>query len=230
MALAVVLLQPDASPPPGPSAPLDSQGPVLLIPGYGGGTVGLQAAASTLGTAGIPAEVVPIGDGTGDLSIYAQQVVARAQQLVASGAPSVDLLGFSAGGLIARDAATSTTGQPLIRRVVTVGSPHEGTQLAALGGLVGGCPPACLQLSPGSDYLDALPTGSASDRWLSIWSTTDEVIRPVASSELKGAKWFPLQDVCARPVAHNNLITDPLVQNTAIAYLGGSGLPTGCVS
>lgn len=227
--LTAVILQPDP-PPPGPSAALATRGPVLLIPGYGGGTQSLKVTAEVLGAAGIPAEVVGIGDGTGDLSVYAQEVVARAQQLVAAGAPSVDVIGFSAGGVIARDAATSPAGRPLIRRVVTVGSPHSGTQLAALGGLFGGCSVACGQLAPRSNYLEQLAPANDSQRWLSIWSTTDEVIRPVASSELKGAQWFPLQDVCARPVAHNELVTNPLVQKTTIAYLDGTPLPTSCAN
>jgi len=227
--LAALLLRPDP-PPPGPSAALSTRGPVLLIPGYGGGTQGLQVTAGVLRAAGFQAEVVSIGDGTGDLAVYAQQVVARAQQLVSAGAPSVDVIGFSAGGVIARDAATSAMGRPLIRKVVTVGSPHQGTKLAALGGLFGGCPVACGQLAPRSDYLKQLSSANDPDRWLSIWSTTDEVIRPALSSELKGARPFPVQDVCDRPVAHNDLLIDPLVQNTAIAYLNGTALPATCAN
>jgi len=201
---------------------------VLLIPGYGGGQESLQAVAQRLRQGGVAAEVVSIGDGTGDLAGYAAAVTARAGQLVAQGAPSVDLIGFSAGGVIARDAATRADGRALVRKVVTIGTPHDGTELTTLGALVGSCPTACQELTPGSDYLKQLPVANGVDRWLSMWSSSDEVIRPITSSELDGARWFALQDVCARQIAHNELMADPLTQATATAFLAEAPLPSSC--
>jgi triacylglycerol lipase len=47
-------------------------GPVLLVPGYGGGTAPLQGLAGALTAAGRDATVIALpGDGTGDLALSA---------------------------------------------------------------------------------------------------------------------------------------------------------------
>lgn len=213
---------------PGPVASLDTRGPVLLIPGYGGGTSPLQALAATLQTQGITAEFVDIGDGTDDLSVYAERVVARSQQLVAAGSPSVDLIGFSAGGVIARIAGTSASGAPLIRRIATIGTPNEGTQTAALGSLIGQCPIACQQLEPGSSLLSDLQPASSPERYLTVWSKSDDVIQPPESSELDNASQVVVQDLCDRIVGHNAVMSDPVTLTSVPAFLSGTALPTSC--
>jgi pimeloyl-ACP methyl ester carboxylesterase len=217
-----------SEPPPGPTADLSVRGPVLLIPGYGGGTQPLQAMSSTLRAQGVVHEIINIDDGTGDLTLYAQRVIARAQQLVAGGSPSVDLIGFSAGGVIARIAGTDTVGRPLIRRIATVGTPHEGTQVAAIGALFGQCPPACQQLDPDSELLKELPPASSSDRYLTVWSRSDDVVRPPESSALKNANEVIVQDVCNRVVGHDAVMRDPVTLTSIPAFLADSALPSTC--
>jgi triacylglycerol lipase len=216
------------TPPPGPTADLSARGPVLLVPGYGGGTQPLEPMASTLRAQGVAYEFIGIDDGTADLNVYAQRVITRAQQLVANGAPSVDIVGFSAGGVIARIAGTDPVGRPLIRRIATIGSPHAGTTVAALGALFGQCPPACEQLDPDSALLNQLPPASSSDRYLTVWSRSDDVIRPPESSELENASGLVVQDLCNRTVGHNAVMSDPVTLIAVPAYLAGSPLPTTC--
>ena len=230
MGVLVVVARPSSSGPqtPGPNAPLSLRGPVLLVPGYGGDRDGLAEAARTLSAYGTTARVVDIGDGTGDLTAYAKKVVAQASALVRQGAPSVDLVGYSAGGLVARAAATSTDGQPLVRRVVTVGTPHAGTDLATLGAAFNACPTACRQMEPGSAFLKGLPTANDPSRWLSMWSTSDEAVQPVTSSDLPGATDLPLQDTCPGPVAHDQLMQDPLVLAAMTGFLANGTVPTTC--
>lgn len=201
---------------------------MLLIPGYGGEAGPLQAMASTLQAQGLTVEVVGIDDGTADLNVYAQRVIGRAQQFVAGGAPSVDLVGFSAGGVIARIAGTDPVGVPVIRRIATIGTPNEGTQIAALGALVGQCPPACAQLDPESDLLADLPAASSADRYLTVWSRSDDVVRPPESAELENAAEVVVQDLCDRIVGHNAVFSDPVTLSAVPAFLAGSALPTTC--
>lgn len=214
--------------PPGPTAALDARGPVLLVPGYGGGTAPLQSMAATLRSQGISHEIVDIDDGTEDLNGYAQRVIVRAQQLVAAGAPSVDVVGFSAGGVIARIAGTDPTGRGLIRRIATIGTPNQGTRVAALGALFGQCPPACQQLDPDSPLLASLPKASAADRYLSVWSRSDDVVRPPESAELEGASEIVVQDLCDRSVGHNAVMSDPVTLSAVPAFLAGAALPSAC--
>lgn len=214
--------------PPGPAAPPAAAGPVLLVPGYGGGTTELERLASGLRAGGRAAEVVRIGDGTGDLRDYARQVLDRARALVAGGAPSVDLVGFSAGGVTVRIAATDPSGAPLVRRVVQLAAPNDGTSLASLGALAGQCPTACQQIRPGSDLLDSLPAPDDPARWLSLWTDSDEVIRPPESSVLPGATDLRLQALCPRPVTHSGLVADPATVAITAGFLAEGRLPATC--
>lgn len=197
-----------------PSASQSELGPVLLVPGYGGATAALETLAVTLRAAGRTAVVVRLpNEGTGDLRESAALLDAAA---TAAGGPSVDLLGYSAGGVIARIWAADHPER--VRRVVTLGSPHHGTRVAAVAAALapGACPPACQQLVPGSALLDELNDGDetpAGPEWLALWTTQDEVVTPPESGRLDGAVNVALQELCpGLQVTHGQLPTVPVVR------------------
>jgi triacylglycerol lipase len=192
----------------------DRPGTVLLVPGYGGDTGSVEPLAAALRAAGRDVRVVEVGDGTGDLRGQAEQVAAASAAALASGAPSVDVVGYSAGGVVARVWAADLGGGQQARRVVTLGSPHHGTTVAGLGALLAtpACPPACRQLAEGSDLLSGLPETPGGPVWTSVWTTDDEVVTPPDSAVLAGAVDVELQAVCpGATVAHGALPGDPLV-------------------
>lgn len=197
---------------------------VIMIPGYGGGAGGLEPLASALRATGRIVEVTDIGDGHGDIAAYGAQVADRARALVAAGAPAVDLVGYSEGGLIARAAVAADPS--VIGRVATIGSPHSGTALAGLGAMLGNeatCPLACQQMAPDSDFLGALPQAGDAERWLSVYSATDDVIRPADSSDLAGATNIEVTGTCTTgPLTHGAVVTA-----AATAALVTSFLATG---
>ncbi|MEN3358695.1 MAG: triacylglycerol lipase [Mycobacteriales bacterium] len=205
----------------------DRPGPVLLIPGYGGSTDSLQSLATRLRAAGRDAQIVALpGGGTGDLAAQATALgVAAAAALARTGAGSVDLIGYSAGGVVARIWVREKGGAALTRRVVTLGSPHHGTRLAGLAGslLPSECPEACQQLIPDSDLLRKLNSGDetpAGPEWVSIWSTVDEVVTPPDSARLDGAVDLTVQGICpSSQVQHGQLPTDPVVQGIVLSEL-----------
>ncbi|MFL6130619.1 MAG: lipase family alpha/beta hydrolase [Mycobacteriales bacterium] len=222
--LVAVTGRDSAGRPAGP-VPQDRPGPVLLVPGYGGSTASLQVLARRLRAAGRDARVVPMpGDGTGDLVQQAATLERAAEAEIDRGAPSVDVVGYSAGGVVARLWAADDGGRSLARRVVTLGAPHHGSEVAALAGslLPGQCPPACRQLVPGSELLtrlnaDETPAGPA---WVSVWTTQDQIVTPPDSARLDGAVNIPVQGVCADAVVgHGELPTNRLVQALVIAAL-----------
>ena len=182
-------------------------GPVLLVSGYGGSTQALGPLAAALTAAGRTAVVVPpVGDNTGDLRAQASALdqVARAQ--LAAGARSVDVVGYSAGGVVVRLWASELGGAAIARRVVTLGSPHHGTDLATLAqGLgAGSCPTACQQLAPDSDVLAGLPEAPSGPGWTSVWTADDDVVSPPSSAVLQGAVDVELQQVCPSVTASHS--------------------------
>ena len=201
-------------------------GPVLLVPGYGGATAALETLAVTLRAAGRTAVVVRLPDeGTGDLRASAALLDAAA---TAAGGPSVDLIGYSAGGVIARLWAADHPER--VRRVVTIGSPHHGTQVAAVAAALapGACPPACQQLVPGSDLLDELnekdetPDGP---QWMTVWTRQDQTVTPPESARLEGAVNVAVQDVCpSLTLQHSGLPTSPLVRGLVLQALSTSDI------
>lgn len=205
--------------------PQSRQGPVLLVPGYGGDLNSLATLAARLRRAGRTADVVALpGDGTGDLLAQVNTLDDAVNKALAAGAPSVDVVGYSAGGVVTRLWVARDGGQHRARRVVTLGSPLHGTQVAAAGSSLvpGACPLACQQLVPDSTLLreiDAqqLPAGLP---WLSLWTSDDQTVTPPDSARLVGAVNVLLQDICpAIVVSHSQLPSSALVDGIVLAAL-----------
>lgn len=224
---------------PGTSAPVaqDIAGPVLLVPGYGGSTGSLSVLAGRLRAAGKDVTVVSLPDNAqGDLGSQAKVLSTAAKAaLRRTGAPSLDVVGYSAGGVVTRLWLADDGGAAVARRVVTLGSPQHGTALATLGSLVAGqCPLACQQLVPTSDVLSALNAGGSSrpasevpagPRFISLWTSHDQVVVPPQSAVLNGALNIEIQSVCvASVVNHTQLPSDPVVSAIVLGELG-TGAP-----
>src|SRR3954452_25240885 len=205
-------------------------GPVLLLPGYGGSTASLERLAAKLRSAtGRDVRVVRAGgNGPGDLTEQARALESTARGLLAAGAPSVDVVGYSAGGVVARIWADRFGGAGQARRIVTLGSPHHGTEVANVAAQLAPeeCPTACRQLAPDSDLLRGLPVGAIpGPRWVSLWTTRDDVVTPPSSGRLEGAVDVRLQAVCPDDRAdHSGLPDDPLVAGVVVRALAPTPL------
>jgi triacylglycerol lipase len=207
--------------------PQTTPGPVLLVPGYGGNLGSLRPLAAALASAGRTAVIVePVGDGTGDLGKQADHLAEVAEGVRDdAGAASVDVVGYSAGGVVARLWVRDRGGAGVARRILTLGSPHHGTSQAAVGAeFAGGCSEACQQLVPDSDLLRRLNAGDetpAGPLWVTVRSTSDQVVTPVDSAALDGALNVLVQDVCpGSNVAHGDLPGNPVVLATLTSALG----------
>ena len=206
--------------------PQDRPGPVLLVPGYGGSVSELELLAAVLRARGKDVTLVRVPDnGLGDLRDQARAVgVAATAARTRTGAASVDVVGYSAGGVAARYWVQELDGREQARRLVTVGSPHHGTEVAEIGTLfAGACPVACRQLLPTSPLLGELDRTDAAGGppVVSIWTTLDDVVLPPDSARLAGALNLTVQGVCAGSrVRHGGLPGDPVVQGMVSAQLG----------
>jgi triacylglycerol lipase len=212
-------------------------GTVLLVPGYGGGQAALSRLAARLDAAGRTTQVLTLpGEGTGDLLAQADALDAAVQAALRAGGGSVDIVGYSAGGVVTRLWVDRHDGARVARRVVTLGSPLHGARIAGVGAALApdACPQACRQLAPGSALLRRLdrplPGGLP---WLSVWTENDETVQPPDSARLAGAVNVPLQSICpSARVAHGDLPTDPDVTALVLRALGTAPLaaPTACPS
>jgi triacylglycerol lipase len=209
--------------------PLD-KGAVVLIPGYGGARDALTGLAFRLRIVGRPAVVMALpADGTGDLRAQAAMIDGTVRDLLRHGVTSVDLVGYSSGGVAAWQYLQTGRTAPAVRRVVTLGSPLRGTQIAAAGTALTPevCEQACRQLVPGSALLTglaALPRPAIP--WLSIWTETDGVVLPSASSALPGVAAIRLQSICpSARTPHASLPGSRLVMGLVLRALGTRPLP-----
>lgn len=214
----VVVVRAAGSDSPAGTPAQDRLGPVVLVPGYGGGQDALRVLAGRIGASGRETRLVSLpGNGTGDLNAQ----VAALEQVVGD-APSVDVIGFSAGGVVAR-LWLARGGSHRTRRVITLGSPLHGTNLAATGGAVvpDACPVACQQLAPGSALLASLAREPVPVPWLSIWTDDDQTVVPPDSARLDGAVNLRLQELCPSVhIEHGDLPTDPLSTAVVLRSLG----------
>jgi triacylglycerol lipase len=207
-------------------------GAVIVIPGYGGTVSDVDPLVEELRREGRTAIAFePTEGGTGDLRVQARRLADLVKRTVdRTGIGSVDVVGYSAGGVIARIFVRDDDGASVVRRVLTLGSPHHGTDVAAIAeGAAGGCPTACRQMVTGSDVLRHLNAGDetpAGPRWVTVRTDRDQTVTPTDSAELDGALNIAVQDICPdATTSHGDLPRDPVVLATLRSALG-KGAPS----
>lgn len=179
---------------PGGAAP-----PVLLVHGYGCNSGYWDHLAPLLDAARISHATLDLEPLTGDIDGYAARIEEAAQRLCAqAGATQLVVVAHSMGGLAAR-AWMRTHGAQQVARLVTLGTPHHGTCLAAFGlGINAGQMRRMGVAGPECAWLAALAAGEAPEvraRIVSIYSHHDNIIAPQTSSELPGARNLALGGV-----------------------------------
>ncbi|GAA1293743.1 lipase [Pseudonocardia aurantiaca] len=218
---------------PGSRPAQDALGPVLLVPGYGGSRSSLEDLAARIAVTGREARVLTLaGDGTGDLSAQVHVLDAAVADALAAGAPSVDVVGYSAGGVVAGLWVARNDGAAKARRVITLGAPLAGTRLAAAAATSTPdvCPLACTQLAPGSAELAELARARVGLAlpWLSVWTADDQTVTPPDSARLAGAVNVPVQSICpGARVSHSELPTDPAVAGLVLGAVSTGPLGAG---
>ncbi len=201
--------------------------PVLLLHGYGCNSGYWSHLLPRLDAAGISHASVDLEPLTGDIDRYAPLVERAVDALrTAAGAEQVIIVAHSMGGLVAR-AWMRACGAHKVARLITLGTPHHGTCLAAfgLGSNAAQMRRAAKEEPPECAWLRALAGGEdAAARALvtSIWSHHDNIIAPQTSSELPGARNLPFGGVGHVALGRNPRVLDTLMRE--IAAVGNTRL------
>jgi len=159
--------------------------PVLLLHGYGCNGGYWAQLAALLERERISFTTVDLEPVTASIDDYAQQVEQAVQRLrTACGSERVVIVAHSMGGLVAR-AWLRRFGARHVARVITLGTPHHGTDLASFG--VGH---NARQMRRDAAWLAELEAGDRAHRALftSIYSHHDNIIAPQDSCHLPGAR------------------------------------------
>ena len=192
-------------------APAPASDPVLLLHGVLCNAGVWRSMKRRLGRAGIgPLYAPSYGPPLASIDLFADQVAGEIDRiLAATGAKQVSIVAHSMGGIVAR-AYLSKYGGAKVRRVITIGTPHEGSVHAWLfpGTSLG-------QLRPGNAWLTALPApDDRSPPFVSVWSWHDSMVAPQTSARLAHGR-----NVEIVGVGHNALLTDPEVAQRVIEEL-----------
>ena len=200
--------------------------PVLLVHGYGcnsgyWGYLLPRLDRNSISHASIDLE--PVGGAIDD---YVPAMQAAVEELcAATGAPQVAIVAHSMGGLVAR-AWMRAHGSARVARIVTLGTPHHGTQLANFGP---GANAAQMRRSKGeaNAWLRALgDSEDAARRALitSIFSHHDNIVAPQTSSVLEGARNIALGGVGHVALGCNGRVLDTVMEElSALAPAQGTG-------
>ncbi len=135
-----------------------------------------------------------------------------------SGQDTIDILAECTGGVIARHYVQSLGGDAYVDKLVTFVSPQNGIAKAPLAAAFAHWP-ALYDLSPGSEFLQAVQSVPlpASVAMTSIYTCTDEYIKPYQTSIVEGAHNIGL---CDGFVGHFQTMYDPaiyLIMHDALA-------------
>jgi pimeloyl-ACP methyl ester carboxylesterase len=120
----------------------------------------------------------------------------------ASGAEKVVLLAHSMGGLVSRAYVAKLGGAQRVAGLVTLGSPHHGSELARLA--IGRCGSDMIPKGPWLAALEAAEGGSIAVPAVSIFSWHDNMVAPQDGARLAGAR-----NVALERLGHLELLLDP---------------------
>lgn len=147
---------------------------------------------------------------TSDVRKAARYLARHVERVCAqSGYDQVFIVGHSLGGIIARYYVQRLGGDHRVNTVVTLGSPHAGTQCARMFPLK-----VTRQLRPGSDLMTELSEATdCATRFVAIYSDRDEVVVPNRSASLEHPDLMVTR-IRVHGVGHLSLLVDRDVVHT----------------
>jgi triacylglycerol lipase len=187
--------------------------PILLVHGLMDTSYKMRKIASHLRGLGwqvFDIDLIP-NNGAAKLEILAGQVADLIERTFDPDR-SIDLLGFSMGGLVARYYIQRLGGIDRIQRFITISTPHNGTIAAHFS-----IQPGCIQMRPDHEFMKDLNRDVDrlnSLNFTSLWTPFDLIILPPSSSQLGiGTE----QTIPA--ITHPLMVSDPRTLNAIVDAL-----------
>ena len=164
--------------------------PMLLVHGYGCNRGIWWWLRPRLEAAGHVVATISLEPPWGGIDGFAEQLHARIEAVcAATGAPRVTLVAHSMGGLVSR-AYLARHGDARVARLISIASPHGGSQLARLG--LGTC---ARQMAPGSAWLARLAAQRVTVPFVSVRTPQDNFVMPQDLQRHPDARDEPLPGV-----------------------------------
>lgn len=191
--------------------PATARPPLLLVHGYGCSRAAWWWLRRRLEAAGWTVATISLEPVYTSIDTYVEPLAQRIDAVLAeTGAPQLILVGHSMGGLVAR-AYLRRHGAQRVARLITLGTPHAGSRLAALG--IG---QNSRQMEPGSVWLTALALETVLPETVVIHSPHDNYVMPQSNLLLPGAINHPLNGL-----GHLSMLYSPRVATALLATLNG---------
>lgn len=187
--------------------------PVLLVHGYGCSRAAWWWLRRRLEAAGWNVATISLEPVYTSIDEYIEPLARRVDAvLAATGAQRLMLVGHSMGGLVAR-AYLQRHGSSRTARLITLGTPHQGSELAYIGFGVN-----ARQMEPGSAWLQALASPTAVLDTVVIYSPHDNFVMPQRRLLLPGARLQAIEGL-----GHLAMLYSPRVATALLAALADDG-------
>lgn len=176
-----------------PGARVEGPRPIIVLHGYAMNRANFLLLALRMARAGLGPiygfeywTLGRIAAGARQLGWFVDEVRER------TGAADVDVVGHSMGGVVARYYVTFAGGDGAVRRLITLGSPHAGTDVSGMG--VGHPTRELVLGSKLCTRLAAAPP-PRSTRITSIWSRGDALVPGGRQPPIPGAEVIMFEDI-----------------------------------
>ncbi|MEU9232932.1 esterase/lipase family protein [Streptomyces subrutilus] len=204
------------------AAPPATRPPVLLLHGFTDNRSVFVLLRRALAGDGLRhVEAFNYSPFTRDLRVTARHLARRVEELCdRTGQEQVDLVGHSLGGLVGRYYVQRLGGGARVRTLVTLGTPHAGTQIAPFLD----AHPLMRQMRPGSEVLAELaaPAPGCATRCVAFWSEFDAVMTPVGTARLEHPD-LRVENMQVMGIGHLALAVHPTVIAAIRRVLDGIG-------
>ncbi|MCM8595540.1 triacylglycerol lipase [Accumulibacter sp.] len=187
--------------------------PVLLVHGYGCSRAAWWWLRRRIEAAGWNVATISLEPVYTSIDDYIEPLARRVDAvLAATGADRLVLVGHSMGGLVAR-AYLQRHGSSRTARLITLGTPHQGSELAYIGFGAN-----ARQMEPGSAWLQALASPTTVLDTVVIYSPHDNFVMPQRRLLLPGARLQAIEGL-----GHLAMLYSPRVATALLAALADDG-------